>query len=61
MQRSSFLFPFAVGRKRLGTFDGQGPMSNVRRRIPDWMLYILITPVDEAAIPKLPHAVTHTA
>lgn len=60
IHRSSF-FLFPVGRKRLATLGGQGPMSNVRRRMPDCMLYMLMTPVEEAVRPKLPHADTHTA
>ena len=59
IHRSSF-FLFPLGRKRLATFAGQGPTLNVRRRMPDCMLYMLIVPVDEAVRPKLPQAVTHT-
>ena len=58
--RSSFFLP-ANGRNRLGTFGGHGPILNVRRGIPDCMLYMLMAPVDDAVMPKLPHAVTHTA
>lgn len=39
---------------------GEGPTSKVFRLMPDCMFHIWICPVDELAIPKLPHAVTHT-
>ena len=60
IQRSSFFFP-SVGRRRLAAFAGHGPTLNDLRSTPDCMLYMWITPLDEAAMPKLPQAVTQTA
>lgn len=43
------------------TPSGGGPRSNDFRLMPDCMLYMYIAPVEEDAIPKLPHADTHVA
>ena len=40
---------------------GHAPMVYDFRRIPDCILYICIIPDDVLAIPKFPHAETHTA
>ena len=55
--RSFLLFP----KPRSATPSGAGPILNVLRLIPDCMFHIWITPVEEPARPKLPHALTQTA
>ena len=57
----SFRFALAAAPTRSFALSGAGPMSNDLRLIPDCMLYILMTPVEEDTIPKLPHAETQTA
>lgn len=57
----SFRFVVAAAPTRPFTPSGAGPTLRDLRLIPDCMLYMLITPVEEAAMPKFPQAETQTA
>jgi hypothetical protein len=54
-------FFFNELRNRCVTSGGAGPMSKLLRFIPDCMFHMWMAPVEELAIPKLPHAETQTA
>jgi hypothetical protein len=57
----SFSFVFNAAPIRSFMLSGTGPTLNDLRLMPDCMLYILIIPVEEDAMPKFPQAETQTA